>query len=192
MIQPFMETISATGPWGPVIAFIASLFLNLFGVVPGAVVTGGFVLIWGPIWGGGLAWLGEVIGSGLAFLLLRSGYRFRSGQEAPHWRWISHINTWSRKRQIYAVLAARLIPFIPAGAVNLVGALSTLRFRDYLFATAVGKLPSTALEALVAYDLIHIKENAFRLVIVLLALAIAGWLWKGKERKKQIIPSQSS
>lgn len=182
MIQDLIQWLSSFGGWGILAALLFSILLSILGVVPGAVVTGVFVLLWGPLPGGTLAWLGEVLGSGIAFLLLRKGYRASTGKESPDWRWVHSLNKWPRSRQFFSVLTARLLPFIPAGAINLLGALTRLRFRDYLLATALGKLPSTALEVLISHDLIHIREQGLRLGLVLVALILIWWVWRKKTK----------
>ncbi|MFD1407286.1 TVP38/TMEM64 family protein [Kroppenstedtia eburnea] len=181
MIQDLIQWLSSFGGWGIPAALLFSILLNILGVVPGAVVTGVFVLLWGPLAGGSLAWLGEVLGSGIAFLLLRRGYRAGTGKESPDWRWVRSLNNWPRNRQFLSVLTARLLPFVPAGAINILGALTRLRFGDYLLATALGKLPSTALEVLIAHDLIHIREKGLRLGLVLGAVILVWWIWKKRE-----------
>lgn len=183
LVNNLLEWLSAYGGWGMFTALLLSILFNTLGVIPGAVVTGAFVLLWGPLWGGSLAWLGEVLGSGIAFLLFRKGYQAGTGKETPDWRWVRRLNRWPRKRQFLSVFTARLLPFVPAGAINALGALTRLRFGDYLLATALGKLPSTALEVLVAYDLIHIREKGLRLGLVLAALFLVGWIWRRKEKE---------
>ncbi|MFD1426740.1 putative membrane protein YdjX (TVP38/TMEM64 family) [Kroppenstedtia sanguinis] len=178
MIQDLIQWSASFGGWGVFVALLFSILFNILGVIPGAVVTGVFVLLWGPLAGGSLAWLGEVLGSGIAFLLLRRGYRGGTGKDSPDWRWVRSLNHWPRRRQFLSLLSARLLPFVPAGAINILGALTCIRFGDYLLATALGKLPSTALEVLIAHDLIQIREHSLRLGLVLVVLIGVWWTWR--------------
>ncbi|EGW36594.1 lipase/acylhydrolase family protein [Desulfosporosinus sp. OT] len=65
---------------------------------------------------------------------------------------------------------ARLLPFIPSGFVTLAGAISNITMLHFLIATALGKLPSIALEALVSFDVININTNWIRLTITIFAV----------------------
>jgi uncharacterized membrane protein YdjX (TVP38/TMEM64 family) len=81
------------------------------------------------------------------------------------------------------LVAARVAPLLPSGAINVIGALTTIRLSLFLSATGVGKIPSIALEALVSHDLLHFGDHNARLALVLISLALLGMFWKiGKQK----------
>lgn len=64
--------------------------------------------------------------------------------------------------------------------------------RDYIIATFIGKLPSTALEVIIGHDIVNYKQNLDRLAIIATMVAlIYGYLlwerWKRKIEKKTIV-----
>jgi uncharacterized membrane protein YdjX (TVP38/TMEM64 family) len=175
MSEVLARWLTDWGIWGVLFSILLNGLINVLGIAPSVLVTGTNVLAWGPIWGGGISWAGELFGAGIAFWLYRKGiHGVRKGREIS-WKWIKRFNDHRSERQFFALLAARMTPFIPSAAVNLAGALTKVSFSVFLTATAVGKIPSIALEVLVSYDLIHIQENVFRLLSVLL-LITAVWL----------------
>ncbi|PTX65072.1 putative membrane protein YdjX (TVP38/TMEM64 family) [Melghirimyces profundicolus] len=184
MVHEVAEGLESLGGWGIITALLITSLGNLLGFVPSVTFTGANVLLWGPVGGGTLSWLGEVLGAVASFHLFRTGYRIGAGKKTPDWRWIRRLNRWPARRQFLSVLAARLTPFVPSGAVNLLGALTTLRFRDFMLATAIGKVPSVALEVLVTFDLIHIRENGWRLATVLIALLLIWGVWRGTRKEE--------
>ncbi len=86
------------------------------------------------------------------------------------------------------MLVARSLPYFPSGIITAVGAVSSIRFRDYVMATLIGKFPSVALEVVVGHDLVNYEQNMARLSIVIgLALLIyCGLWWWGKRRLRQL------
>lgn len=165
---------------GMVVAILVNTLLQIPGFIPSVTITGVNVFLWGPVLGGIVSWLGEVLGAGAAFFFFRTGYRIGAGRRFPDWRWINHLNRWPPHRQFISLLAARLAPMIPSGAINLLGSLTTIRFQHFLLATAIGKIPSIALEVWVSHDLIHVREHGLRLAMLLIALVLVRWLWKRK------------
>ena len=58
---------------------------------------------------------------------------------------IDSVQTAFHRSPIRWLLTMRLIPFFPFWLVNIVPALLQMRMRDYVFATAVGIIPGTAI-----------------------------------------------
>ncbi|MFC4076566.1 TVP38/TMEM64 family protein [Salinithrix halophila] len=185
MVQETVNWLAEWGSWAVLISLVINVVVNLLGFVPSIFVTGANVLLWGPFWGGAISLIGEALGSGLAFLLYRKGWRHWSCRISPSWRWMENLNRWPRRLQFKSLLAARLTPFIPSGAINLLGALTTVRFSDFFLATFIGKIPSIALEVLVSHDVIHIQENGLRLAFVLLALLLAVTVWHSLQKERR-------
>lgn len=50
----------------------------------------------------------------------------------------------------------------------------------FIIATFLGKIPSIALEGLISYDIINVKENYIRLLIVIFALLLGVFIKKKK------------
>ena len=157
-----------------VVAIPLSILLNIgmsvMGVIPSLILTTTNLIVWGPLWGGLFSWLGEVFGAWVAFELYRRGIQRFTSNHTVSWRWIQHINRWSRNRQFFALLIVRLFPFVPSGAINALAAFTNVKSQDFFLATMLGKVPAMSLEVLISYDLLHFQENYVRLTIVLVLL----------------------
>ena len=85
------------------------------------------------------------------------------------------------------MLIARIIPYLPSGLLNALGAVSKMSFRDFTIAALIGKLPSTAIEAMIGHDAVTASENPYRLVfsLVLAIVMVVGFIIYEKRQKKQ-------
>lgn len=181
MVRVLIDFFDELGGWAIPFSLAVNGVINIIGFIPSVFITTANVLVWGPWTGGILSWLGEMIGSAAAFLLYRKGIQAAKIKRHEQWSWLQSLNRMPSTKQLCALILARVTPLIPAGVVNLAGALTSVSFTVFLLATAIGKIPSIALEVLVSYDLIHIQENIVRLVLTLCALGLGYFLLKKKE-----------
>ena len=85
---------------------------------------------------------------------------------------LAKIDRYSGNKGFFIMLIGRMVPYLPSAVMNAVGALSSIRFRDYVLASLVGKFPSTGIEALIGHDNILQQEDHTRLVIVVICAGI--------------------
>ncbi|MBA4496023.1 TVP38/TMEM64 family protein [Paenactinomyces guangxiensis] len=172
MVRSLFTFFSELGLWAIPISLMINTFINIIGFIPSVFVTAANVWVWGPWLGGLLSWLGEVIGSMAAFLFYRKGLQLTKMQKHRNWDWVQSLNRLSGTRQTLLLVLARVTPFIPSGLVNIAAVLTSVPFFIFLISTAIGKIPSILLEALVSHDLIHIQENYIRLTVTLFAVSL--------------------
>ncbi|MGA8942659.1 MAG: VTT domain-containing protein [Thermoactinomyces sp.] len=151
MEKTWVEIMLELGIWAIPFNLLVNTLLNLTGFIPSLFITTTNVLVWGPIWGGILSWLGELLGAIAAYILYRKGLRAIRFNNANRWRWLRSLHHQPYYRQWLLLILARLIPWIPTGAVNLLAALASVPFLLFLSSTALGKIPSIALEAGTGY-----------------------------------------
>ena len=70
------------------------------------------------------------------------------------------------------MLIARMVPYVPSGILNAVGALSALSLRDYFLASFIGKFPSTGIEAIIGHDMIAGDGDNTRIIVVVILAVI--------------------
>jgi uncharacterized membrane protein YdjX (TVP38/TMEM64 family) len=172
------------GFWSIFASLLINGLIHIVGFIPSVFVTTANVWIWGPWLGGILSWLGEVIGSVAAFLLYRNGIQVSKIQWHMNWKWIQSLNQSTAIRQIVTLIIIRITPIIPSGVVNLLVAWTNVSLYTFLFSTAIGKIPSIALEIWISYGLLNIKEYYIQLLLTLLSLGL-GYLLLRKRRKTQ-------
>ncbi|MCX7923083.1 MAG: VTT domain-containing protein [Clostridia bacterium] len=167
-IEFFSDMIYSWGAFG----FLASILLNVLiavsGILPSIFITGANVLVFGPVKGFIISWAGEVIGASIVFQLYRLGFKKNFEGLGRKHKLLGKIAAANGYKAYFLLFEARLLPFLPSGLVTLAGALSNVGFIYFLIATALGKLPSLALETLISYDLISFNKNWIRLIITVL------------------------
>lgn len=168
--QFFAESINYWGAYGIIASLSISILIAIAGIIPSILVTGANVIVFGPINGFIISWVGEVIGALVSFYLYRLGFKKRFERLGGKYTMLDRIVSAKGFEITVLLFQARLLPFIPSGFVTLAGAISNINILHFLVATALGKLPSIALEALVSFDVININTNWIRLAITSFAL----------------------
>lgn len=136
-----VEVIRSLGAWG-VLLSIALMTVHSFLPFPAEVIAIANGVIYGPIWGSVITWVGAMIGATTAFAVVRV-----LGQ--PFVRWMLPVRqqvqlaSWSRRQGGLAILLARLVPVIAFNFVNYASALTEVSLFTFLWATGIGILPLT-------------------------------------------------
>jgi uncharacterized membrane protein YdjX (TVP38/TMEM64 family) len=148
------DTVDGTGPWG------AWLYLALFAVrdflrVPAFILVGAAVLGYGPVRGGLLGYAGVNLADAVSFLVARAvGGRPLADLDRPRLR---RLLERLDRRPVLVVFTLRHL-FFSFSLLNVLLALSRIRFRDYMIGTLLGLVIPTAGS------------------VVLWMLVFAGWL----------------
>lgn len=179
------EYINSFGPWAMVFSFLLVLCVNAIGFPPAIIFSSANALIFGIVPGIVLAWLAETVGVTISFLLLRFFFREAAEDIIAKNTYLKQIDDVSGCDGFKVMLIARLVPYLPSGLLNAVGALSQMSLKDYVLAALIGKLPSTAIEAMIGHDAVTASENPYRLVFnIFLAVAVIGAFFIYEKRNK--------
>ena len=173
------EYIKGYGSMAVVFSFLLTLFVNALGFPPAIIFSTANTLIFGIFWGITLSVVAETVGVTISFLLLRFFFRDTAEKIISKSKFLSSMDKYSSSKKGFIVmLIARMVPYVPSGLLNAVGALSALSLRDYFLASLVGKFPSTGIEAIIGHDAILQEEDPTRIIVVIIfAIALIGWAY---------------
>jgi uncharacterized membrane protein YdjX (TVP38/TMEM64 family) len=146
------ELVLATGAAAPLLALGAWVVLTP-ALFPGTLLAAAGGLAFGALGGAALAWGGAVLGALAAFTLARTVGRrpvLRLAQRSPR---IGRAHAFLERRGFAAVLAARMMPGVPAGWLYYVAGASPVGVRPFTAATAAGALLRTTPYALLGQGL---------------------------------------
>ena len=178
-IQETAEYIKSYGEMAIVFSFLLTLFVNALGFPPAIIFSTANTLIFGIFWGIVLSVAAETVGVTISFLLLRFFFRDSAKQLIAKSKFLSSVDKYSSQKGFMVMLIARMVPYIPSGVLNAVGALSSLNLREYFLASLVGKFPSTGIEAIIGHDAIMQQEDNTRIIVVVILaiILIVGAFW---------------
>ena len=171
-IPATVEYIRSFGEWAVVFAFLLTLFTNALGFPPAVIFSTANVILFGIIPGIILSCVAETVGVTIAFVLMRFYFREAAEKAIAKSPFLAKVDRYSGSKGFFIMLIGRMVPYLPSAVMNAVGALSSIRFRDYVLASLVGKFPSTGIEAIIGHDIIMQQENNTRLIIVIIAAGI--------------------
>lgn len=157
------ETVALIRSWGGwgVLASITLMVAHSFLPFPSEVIALANGMVYGPLWGAVITWLGAMLGASATFGLVRwLGRPFVERFLAAESR--ERLNLWSHEYGGHALLMSRLIPLIAFNLINYAAALAGISWWTFLWTTALGILPLTILLAILGDRM--------------LAIPFSGWL----------------
>ena len=191
-IGTIVEILRSYGMWAMVVSMVIDILINVLGFLPSIFISTANGVVFGIVPGVIISWLAESIGVIISFWLMRKFFRESAQCLIDKSNCLKKIDEFSGANGFKMMLVARSLPYFPSGIITAVGALSSIRFRDYVLATLIGKFPSTALEVVVGHDLVNYKQNLARLSIVIaISVLIYCGLWWWQRRSRQVETEQS-
>ena len=161
------------GVWAPVVFFVAQAAQVILVPLPGGATAVVGVLVFGPWAGGALGLAGGLAGSVALFALVRRWGRPLAARLVGRKNFERYAGVLDDGKGAL-LLVVMLVPFVPDDVAVAVAGLSVMSFRRFAVVVALGRLPGSAVTALVAADLMG--RSAGTLVAVGLAVAVAAAL----------------
>ena len=137
-IEIIQDWIKSFGIWA-VLIFIIAYTIRPLVFFPTSIMTPAAVVLFGPLAGWFIAYVGENFSANFAFLVARFfGRKFVC----------EHKNKFLKKYDkklshcgFETIIFLRLVPLFPFDFVNYTSGLSSVRHRDYFLATLLGTIP---------------------------------------------------
>lgn len=180
--------LDGAGAWAVPVFVAAYVVSCLFPVGPTALLTivGGALLgFWTAF---GAVWLGAVLGASVAFLLARAlgrdAFRQVSGER------LRDLDARVGARGFATVLVTRLLPVLPFATLNYAFGLTSVGYRPYVLATALGILPGSALY--IAVGAYGTDPGSWPFVVALAGLVLLSVLGLVQSRRSRRSAARSS
>ncbi len=163
--------IRSWGRWA-VAASIGLMVAHSLVPFPAEFVTFANGMLFGPVWGVAITWIGAMLGASLAFALSRwFGRPFVDALMNERHR--DAVDRWARRQGIGALLLSRLMPLISFNVINYAAGLTPISWWTFLWTTGLGILPITTLLVVSGDQVWNGSGNAW---IYLVAIAVVGAL----------------
>ena len=164
------EFIRSLGGWG-VIAAVGLMILHSFIPFPAELLAMANGMVYGPLWGTAVTWIGAMLGAyasfGIARLLGRPFVK-RIVDEKK----LDKIDSWTKNRGNVPLLLSRLIPLIAFNLINYAAGLTRISWWTFTWTTGIGILPMTMLMVAMGNSMNILPLWAWLLLLVLLSAAV--------------------
>jgi len=173
--------------WAPIVSFLLMVFQSVAAPLPAFIITFANAGLFGWVYGAILSWSSAMAGAALCFYIAR--YLGRDTVEKfTSYKALNSIDNFFKHYGKYAILIARLLPFISFDVVSYAAGLTSMGFWPFFIATGIGQLPATIVYSYIGGMLTGgVRTMVFGLLI-LFALSISFVLlkdfWKNKKKKE--------
>lgn len=137
------QVLLDSGPWGPIGFVVAFSLLQPLGFAAHVFIISGS-LVWGPLVGFSLSWLGALGAGAAAYWFAR--YMGRAWVQSKMPAKLLKFDERLAKNGFRTVLVMRLMLFT-FGPMQLMLGVSSVRFWPFMAASAIGLVPMLALES---------------------------------------------
>ena len=170
--QGIKAEISSWGHWA-VAASIGLMVAHSLVPFPAEFVTFANGMLFGPVWGVAITWIGAMLGASLAFALARwFGRPFVDALMNERHR--DAVDRWAQRQGVGVLLLSRLMPLISFNVINYAAGLTPISWWTFLWTTGLGILPITTLLVVTGDQVWNGSGNAW---IYLVAVAVVGALF---------------
>jgi len=180
--------ILSFGVWAPVISFTLMILQSVVAPLPAFIITFANAGLFGWVNGALLSWSSAMVGAVLCFFIARILGRDTVEKLTGKFA-LKSIDDFFEKHGKYAILIARLLPFISFDIVSYASGLTSMSFWSFFIATGIGQLPATIVYSYVGGMLTSgVKMMVFGL-LTLFSLSILMLLLKKiyKQKNKKVM-----
>ena len=170
-IEAIKTYILSFGIWAPVISFILMILQSVVAPLPAFIITFANAGLFGWINGALLSWSSSMAGAVLCFFIARLMGRDIVEKLTSKFA-LKSIDEFFKKHGKYAILIARLLPFISFDIVSYAAGLTSMSFWSFFIATGIGQLPATIIYSYVGGMLVGGAKKMVFGLLTLFAVSI--------------------
>jgi uncharacterized membrane protein YdjX (TVP38/TMEM64 family) len=164
------------------------IFILLFTLAPLIFFPDGILalaggLIFGFAWGSVYIIMGALCGGTLSFYLARL-YGNKMREKLAHEKLINFQKS-VQKHGFVMILLLRLVPLVPFNIISYSAGFSTIRYRDFFFATLMGMMPGVLVYANIGAQSLSFGSREFYISVSLLVmLVVVSMVLKQRVKKR--------
>jgi len=177
--------ILSFGIWAPIVSFLLMTLQSLFAPLPAFIITFANAGLFGWVNGAILSWSSAMAGAVLCYAIARI-YGRNVVEKLTTRAALKAVDDFFEKYGKWAVLVARLLPFVSFDIVSYAAGLTAMGFWEFFWATGLGQLPATIIYSYVGGMLTGSAKMMVMGLSILFALTIViyvakqAWQARGK------------
>ena len=176
-VDAIKEYILSFGIWAPIISFLLMVFQSLIAPLPAFVITFANAGLFGWWKGAILSWSSAMVGAVLCFCIAKF-YGRGVVERLTSKNALEKVDVFFDKYGKYAILIARLLPFISFDIVSYAAGLTSMSFWSFFWATGLGQLPATIVYSYVGGMLTGSVKTFVMGLLILFAVSILVFMVK--------------
>lgn len=169
--------ILSFGIWAPIISFLLMIFQSVMAPLPAFMITFANASLFGWVKGALLSWSSAMAGAVLCFYIARF-YGREVVEKLTSKFALENVDRFFDKYGKYAILIARLLPFISFDIVSYAAGLTSMSFWSFFWATGLGQLPATIIYSYVGDMLVGGTKKFVFGLLILFSLSVFFFLLK--------------
>lgn len=185
-IDAVKEYILSFGVWAPIISFVLMIFQSVAAPLPAFLITFANAALFGWVKGAILSWSSAMAGAVLCFYISKIYGRNTAEKFASKFA-LEEIDKFFERYGNYAILIARLLPFISFDLVSYAAGLTSIGFWSFFWATGLGQLPATIIYSYAGEMLTGGARTFVTGLFIIFAVSILGFLvkkiWNDKNKE---------
>jgi uncharacterized membrane protein YdjX (TVP38/TMEM64 family) len=182
------EYILGFGIWAPVVSFLLMILQSLAAPLPAFIITFANAGLFGWVKGAILSWSSAMAGAALCFFIAKYLGRDVVSKLTSRTA-LEKVDEFFEKYGKYAVLIARLLPFVSFDIVSYAAGLTSMSFWSFFVATGVGQLPATIVYSYIGGMLTGTTRTFVFGLLMLFAVSTLAVLikkvWNDKNKKNK-------
>lgn len=188
-VESAKDYILSFGIWAPIISFLLMILQSIAAPLPAFIITFANAGLFGWWQGAILSWVSAMVGAILCFyiskLLGREAVEKMTSKFA-----LESVDDFFERHGKYAILIARLLPFISFDLVSYAAGLTSMGFWSFFWATGIGQLPATIIYSYVGGMLVGGTKKLVFGLLILFALSVLIYLIKRVWNEKNKLPQK--
>jgi uncharacterized membrane protein YdjX (TVP38/TMEM64 family) len=189
-VDEVKEYILSFGIWAPIISFLLMMFQSVAAPLPAFIITFANAALFGWVKGAILSWSSSMVGAGLCYFIAKLYGREVVAKFTSKVA-LDNIDNFFEKYGKYAILIARLLPFMSFDIISYAAGLTSMTLWTFLVATGVGQLPATLIYSYVGDMLVGDAKKIVMGLLILFSLSILVVLLKKIWYEKNNIKEQN-
>ncbi len=185
-VEAIKEYILSFGIWAPIISFLLMVFQSVAAPLPAFLITFANAGLFGWVKGAILSWTSAMAGAVLCFYIARI-YGRNTVEKLTSKFALEEIDDFFERYGNYAILIARLLPFISFDIVSYAAGLTSMSLWSFLWATGLGQLPATIVYSYAGEKLTGGTKTFVTGLLILFAVSALVFLikkiWDEKNKK---------
>ncbi|MEN6349239.1 MAG: TVP38/TMEM64 family protein [Syntrophomonas sp.] len=160
------EYILSFGIWAPIVSFFLMVFQSVAAPLPAFIITFANAGIFGWVKGAILSWSSAMAGAAICYAIARI-YGRNVVEKFTTRKALKEVDIFFERYGKWAILIARLLPFVSFDIVNYAAGLTAMGFWEFFWATGLGQLPATIVYSYVGDMLVgSVRTMVFGLLIL--------------------------